>query len=289
MADSADMTRRSAEEMLGLIMGYAEQDERVRVVVMEGSRLNELAPRDAWQDFDITYLVTDVESFTADDGWLDVFGARVMMQKPEAMALFAPDWSGNVHFYGYLMQFVDGNRIDLKLAPVEGLEDYFAQADSLTRVLRDKDGRCPLLEAPSDRDYWVAKPSAALVDDCANEFWHLSIYVTKGLYRGEMLYAAHHLGLMREQLLQMISWQVGVETEWSRSVGKSYKYLDRFVSAALWADIMKTYAAGSEDAIWQALFLCCDLFREATEHVTRALGYPYPEYDEHVSAFLARY
>jgi aminoglycoside 6-adenylyltransferase len=115
------------------------------------------------------------------------------------------------------------------------------------------------------------------------------MYVTKGLYRRELLYAAHHLGLMREQMLRMISWQVGVETEWSRSVGKSYKYLDRFVSAALWADIMKTYALGSEDAIWQALFLCCDLFRDATEQVTQALGYPYPEYDERVTAFLARY
>jgi len=40
---------------------------RIRAVIMSGSRANPNARRDLFQDFDIVYLVTDVDSFRDDD------------------------------------------------------------------------------------------------------------------------------------------------------------------------------------------------------------------------------
>ena len=72
---------------------------------MEGSRTNIHAPRDEFQDYDISFLVTDMASFQQSDNWLDAFGPRIILQKPEAMELFAPEL-GN--WFSYLMLFRDG-------------------------------------------------------------------------------------------------------------------------------------------------------------------------------------
>ncbi len=105
---------RTEQDMMDLILGVAKADERVRAVLMNGSRANTNAPKDIYQDFDVAYMVTDIEPFTKDHSWIDVFGKRLMLQMPETMRY--PD-NPDGHF-GYLMLFEDGNRIDLSLVPL---------------------------------------------------------------------------------------------------------------------------------------------------------------------------
>jgi aminoglycoside 6-adenylyltransferase len=222
---------RNEKEMMDILLNFAKNDQPIRIVTMEGSRLNKNAPQDRFQDFDITYIVTDMESYTANDTWLNVFGKRIIMQKSEGMALFPPT-RGN--WFSYLMLFEDGNRIDLKLAPINELDTYFKWTDSLVKIVLDKDTICPKIKEASDIAFHVKKPSCELVDDCCNEFWLLSTYVIKGLCRKEYLYAIRHMEFMKEQMLVMISWKVGIETSFSLSVGKVYKYLDTYVPEDLW-------------------------------------------------------
>ena len=73
------------------ILGFAEADERVRLLGMEGLRTNPNEPKDRFRDDDIAFLVTGPASFQRRDAWLDWFGPRAMMQKPGAMALFPPE------------------------------------------------------------------------------------------------------------------------------------------------------------------------------------------------------
>ncbi|MDR3248223.1 MAG: aminoglycoside 6-adenylyltransferase, partial [Treponema sp.] len=274
---------RSEQEMMNMILQFARNDERVRVVTMEGSRMNKNAPKDKFQDYDISFLVTDMASFLAADAWLDVFGKRIIMQKPEAMSLFPPADGSR---FMYLMLYEDGNRIDLGLAPVNELEKHFSEADSQTAVLLDKDHLCPTLGPPSDRDYHEKKPSPAFIDDCCNEFWWVSTYVVKGLCRDELLYAIAHLQIMQKQLFTMVSWKVGIETGFSLSVGKSYKYLQKYVSGDLWGRILQTYDASTKEKLWDALHHCCDLFREVSAEVSGALHYRHPGYAEKVLEYI---
>jgi aminoglycoside 6-adenylyltransferase len=252
---------------------------------MEGSRLNRNAPADSFQDYDISFIVTDMGPYQKNDAWLDYFGRRIIMQKPRSMALYPP---GPGDAFSCLMLYDDGNRIDLTLRPLAELGRHFLFADSLTRVLLDKDGRCPPLDGPSDRDYHVRKPSARCVDDCCNEFWWLSTYVAKGICRNEILYALRHLELMRTQLLTMISWEVGARTGYAVSVGKSCKYLRRYVSPARWERIARCCGACGVDSLWQALEDCCALFQEVSGEVSALLGCPVPAYERPVSAYLDR-
>lgn len=270
---------RNEKKMMELIMKFAENDDRVRIVTMEGSKLNKNAPVDKFQDFDITYIVKDMDQFKKSDDWLDYFGKRIIMQKPEAMKLFRPSL-GN--WFSYLMVFEDGNKIDLKLVPVDETKKYFAWVDSLVKVLLDKDGVCPKLEEPSDADYRVKKPSPEFVDDCCNEFWLLALYVAKGLHRKELLFAIKHFYLMKEQLFNMLSWKVGIKTSFSVSVGKANKYLDKFVSKKTWQSIIKSYRNDSEKALWDSLFICCRLFTETSAFVSGSLNYVCPDYGKKV-------
>jgi aminoglycoside 6-adenylyltransferase len=227
-----------------------------------------------------------MESFKVNDDWLDVFGKRIIMQKPEGMTMFPPTL-GN--WFTYLMTFDDGNRIDLKLVPIDEMDKYFAWTDSLLKILLDKENICPKIKEASDIDFYVKKPSFEFIDDCCNEFWHLSTYVTKGLCRQEYLYTIKHMELMKEQMFIMISWKVGIETSFSLSVGKAYKYLNRHVSEDFWKLIQQSYKYDSMDGLWDSLIISCNIFSEMALYVTNKLKYEYPKYGKNVIKYIRQF
>jgi aminoglycoside 6-adenylyltransferase len=274
---------RSEQEMLELIVSTAKNDDRIRAVIMNGSRVNPNERRDVFQDFDIVYLVTDVNSFRDDHNWIDRFGAIMILQMPEAMKDPPSVSDGR---FAYLMQFTDGNRIDLTLFPVARLDEF--GRDSLSLLLLDKDGIVEPFPLPSERDYLPRPPTAKAFSDCCNEFWWLCPYVAKGLWREEIIYAKHMLDqCVREQLMKMLTWHVGVKTGFERSPGKVGKHLKHYLEPELWAIFEKTYSDANYEHTWGALYQMCDLFREAAERVAEHFGFEYPRRDdEKVSAHL---
>ena len=125
---------RTEKEIYDLVLNFAFQDERIRIVTLEGSRTNVNIPKDNLQDYDITFFVIDMGEFLKSDDWLSVFGNRIMMQKPEDMELFPPEEKG----FSYIMLFDDGVKIDLTLLPVSMLEEYLTR-DKLVKIMLDKD------------------------------------------------------------------------------------------------------------------------------------------------------
>ncbi|MFF2886152.1 aminoglycoside 6-adenylyltransferase [Paenibacillus sp. NPDC057967] len=277
---------RSEREMMSLVLGMAEKDERVRAVTLEGSRTNPNVPKDLFRDYDISFHVTNMQSYIDQHAWVDAFGERIIMQMPEAMAMFPPDLGNR---FSYLMLFKDGNRIDMTLIPVEEKDDYVKE-DKLMQVLLDKDGLFPNVPPSTDVDYWVTRPSADFYADCFNEFWWVATYVAKGLWRKEMLYAQDHLNnLMRPMLLKMLEWQAGIRTDFTLSVGKNGKFLDRYIPEESWKKLMATYPAGTYESVWEALFLMGELFRETAQYVASELDFLYPlEEDAAVTDYLER-
>ncbi|MEH7306851.1 aminoglycoside 6-adenylyltransferase [Neobacillus drentensis] len=275
---------RTEHEMMKLILTVAEKDDRIRAVGMNGSRTNPNVPKDMFQDFDIVYLVTDMDSFVCNHDWIDVFGERIIMQMPEAMSMFP---SGLGRRFTYLMQFTDGNRIDLMLVPLDEADEYCIE-DKLTIILMDKDHCLPSIPPPTDEDYWVKRPSAEFFADCCNEFWWVATYIAKGLWRREILYAQEHLNqYVRPMLMKMLEWKVGIQTDFSISVGKCGKYLEGFLSEQSWQELLSTYAKGSYEDVWGALFTMAHLFRTTAMDVAESLNFEYPyEEDKRVTAYL---
>ena len=273
---------RNEKEMYDLILTFANNDEKIRVVTLEGSRTNIHIPKDDFQDYDIKFFVTDMDSYIKGEKWLDIFGNRLLMQKPEDMELFPPEERG----FSYLMLFDDGIKIDLTLLPVSMLEEYFTW-DKLVKVLLDKDNRITWEVIPTDEDFHIKFPTARMFDDCCNEFWFVSSYVCKGLLRGEILFAIDHMNnILRKELLRMISWKVGTERGFDFSIGKKYKFLNKYISNELWNNLLATYSMSSYEEMWKSFELCLDLFRQVSKEVAGKLNYTYPKYDENVSKYL---
>ncbi len=274
---------RSEQEMFDLILATARQDERIRAVILNGSRANPNAPHDFFQDYDVVYIVTEVAPFKRNLEWIRRFGELMILQLPDDME--DPPPLGGDH-YAYLMQFSDGNRIDLSIFPLARLAEL--EDDSETILLLDKDGLFSSQEPPSDHDYLVRPPTARAYFDCTNEFWWVCPYAAKGLWRQEFTYARQMLDVyVREQLMKMLNWYVGVKTGFSCSPGKMGKYLQRYLEPELWRMLLKTYASGSYEESWNALFAMGDLFRITAVQVAEHFGYEYPHSeDRRVSAHL---
>ncbi len=273
---------RTEQEMLALILDTARSDERIRAVIMTSSRVNPNAPRDIFQDFDIVYIVNDIAPFVNNCEWIRRFGELMILQMPDAMQDPPPDNDGG---FTYLMQFKDGNRIDLGIYPLTKLDEIVK--DSLSVVLLDKDGVVRPLPPPNESSCLPKPPTAKAFFDCCNEFWWVSPYVAKGLWRGELVYARCMLELVREQLLKMLTWYIGVGTAFSRNPGKFGKYFQQYLEPELWDMLLKTYADASYDATWEALFTMGDLFRTVAVRVAQEFGFSYPHDDDrNVSAHL---
>lgn len=84
---------------------------------------------------DVSYFVTDMDAFKEDEEWLNSFGKRIMMQKPEDMELFPSEL---VNWFSYLLIFEDRHKLDLTLIPIDEVENYFMNSDGLVEVLIDK-------------------------------------------------------------------------------------------------------------------------------------------------------
>lgn len=271
--------------MMDLILDTAREDDRIRAVILNGSRVNPNAPRDPFQDFDVVYVVTDVAPFRPPGGerWIERFGELMILQMPEDMQDPQPRDDGG---FVYLMQFADGNRIDLGLWPAGRAGEL--ERDSLSVLLLDKDGIVEAFDPPHEGGYLPRPPTAKAFADCCNEFWWVSPYVAKGLWREEIIYAKHFLDhFVRDQLVKMLDWYVGVETGFRGNPGKFGKYLQRYLDPELWELLQCTYADADYERTWQALFATCDLFRRLALRVAAHFGFEYPHGDdERVSAHL---
>lgn len=268
---------RSEQEMFDLILNTARADDRIRAVYMNGSRTNPNAPKDLFQDYDIVYVVWDTRPFIDDKAWIDRFGERLYMQCPEDTDLALGYETDIENCYGWLIQLADGNRIDLHVQTIP-----YAQAailnDRLCEILLDKDALLPAMPEPTDADFQVKKPFPALFSATCNEFWWCLNNVAKGLWREEIPYVQDMLNTVeRPQLITILSWKIGLEHDFSVSIGKSGKYLNRFLSNETYAAFLSTYAGGNLSELWSATLSMCNLFDRTAREVADRLHYAYDE------------
>ena len=265
---------RSEQEMLELILGTARDDERIRAVYINGSRANPNVPKDIFQDFDIVYVVTDTAPFLTDRHWIDRFGKIMLMEEPDQLDRILGENKDFTQRYAWLMQFDDGNRIDLSILTKTAMQKEFG-SDSLTVVLLDKDTMLPEIPTANDSDYLVQRPTQAIFDCRCIDFYWVAPYIAKGLWRNELLYALDCFQYPKFKLITMLNWLVGTETDFTVYTGKSGKYLKNYLSPQIWQKLLTTYPSGEETAIWQALFSMMDLFDETAKQVADQMHFTY--------------
>ena len=274
---------RTEQEMYETILDIARKDDRVKAVYMNGSRTNPNASRDIFQDYDIVYVVDETASFIEDKKWIQKFGDIMYMQYPDE----SPDYLNDKNnHYGWLMQFCDGNRVDLTVQTLSYAREHIAD-DKLCRVLLDKDNVLPAIGESTDRERYVKRPTEEQFLSCCNEFWWCSNNIAKGLWREEITYAQDITNfVVRKQLEKMLSWKIGVKEDFGVSIGKSAKYMNRYLEKETYQRYLKTYFAADVEEAWKAVSVMCKLFDQTAKEVAAALNY---RYDEHEAEMAEKY
>ncbi len=264
---------RNEQEMMDTILGFAKNEPKVKAVLLNGSRANPMAFKDKYQDFDVVYVVDEIESWLNDIHWIDVFGQRIMLQMPETMRYPAQD--GN---FAFLMLFDDGNRIDLTLMPIKNLD--LDRLDRMTIVLLDKENRISHIEPPSDHHFHVHPPTELEYVSCCNNFLWCLQNVAKGIARDELPYAMEmYDNIVRTELNSMVDWYIGTLTNFSVSVGKMGKYYKQYLPDAVYQKLTETYCMGDYDHLWKSMFTAIDCFELISKEVGLWLGVSYNQMD----------
>lgn len=115
---------RTDQEMLDLILQIAKKLQ-VDAMALSGSRTNQKIQTDEFQDYDVVYIVENLDELISDLSWIDQFGTRNIEQH---------NILGNRRLY--LMLFEDGNRIDLTLCPKVHIKEWVESEADFT-VLED--------------------------------------------------------------------------------------------------------------------------------------------------------
>ena len=278
---------RNSEEMFQLIMDVATNDERIRAVTMEGSRVSKNATHDEYCDFDISFVVNDIREFTMAHKWIEIFGDILIVQYPMDWYSHPYDYAGRNNF-AYLIQLKDGNRIDLTLIDIINIEKEQNYCEPRI-VLLNKDNLKELKQVNDESVFYIQKPSAMEYYNTCNEFRWLSLCVSKGLCREELYYAKYTYDvLMMEMFIKMLNWKIGVDNGFRVTIGNHSKYLKRFLSAEETERFHNVFPNGTYEDIWSKLYVIYDFFAELANYVGEALGYHFGAKEtEDVRAFLA--
>jgi aminoglycoside 6-adenylyltransferase len=268
---------RTEKEIYNMMMQIAQDDERIKAVYMNGSRTNKNVSRDIFQDYDMVYVVTDTKSFIVDKDWINKFGEIWFMQYPDEHPDFPSD---KENLYGWLMQFRDGNRIDLHVESIHHAKEHIKD-DKLCKILLDKENILPVIPEATDEDYFVKKPSKEQYKCTCTEFWWCLNNVAKGLWRNELLYANDMINYcVRKQLEKVISWQIGIKTDFSVSVGKSEKYIYKWLPEETYERFLSTYSCACVAECWHSVFVMIEMFVPMAKYVAENLEFEYDSNEE---------
>ena len=263
---------RTDTEMMEGIVQIAETLQ-VEAVALSGSRTSPHSSKDEFQDYDVVYIVENLENLLSDLSWLDQFGMRLIEQH-------------NVlgHRRLYLMLFEDGNRIDLTLCPKEYIQEW-VDSEANFEVIKDDKG---LFEAyqPNSKRYWTCPPTEEEFAASCNEFWWVSAYVVKAIRRNQLIYATDHLyGICQQELLKILAWQVASD-KGAVDIGKNYKYLFHYLTVQKEQEFSALLDLSSLEKISKSLFATMNVFDREAQSLAKKMRFAY---DQEVAVKMMTY
>ena len=263
---------RTEPEILDLIFQTAKTLQ-VEAIAMSGSRTNSQAPQDKFQDYDVVYVVENLDELITDLSWLDQFGKRIIEQEVTLG-----------HRRLYLMLFEDGNRIDLTLCPKEHIQEWVDSEAGFT-VLEDPEHLFEPYSQNLER-YWRSPATETNFVKSCNEFWWVSAYVVKGICRKQVIYATDHLyGICQQEFLKILAWQVA-SNRGVVDIGKNYKYLFNYLPTEKEKEFSDLLDFSSIDKITQSLLATMQLFHREAQRLAQKLGF---DYDKEVAEKMIQY
>ena len=95
--------------------------------------------------------------------------------------------------------------------------------------------------------------------------------------KGNAVCAGHDEHGCQKAAGKLLSWKAGVKTDFTVSVGKSAKYLYRWLDEGEYDRYLSTYFGGDVEEAWEAVFRMCDMEDSVARELADRLGFTYNE------------
>ena len=273
---------RTEQEILDMVLEIAKKDERIRAVYLFGSRANSNAKKDGLQDYDISFVVTETDSFQTDKNWINAFGDIALLVEGERNALLffgSKDMSVLSRRCVFNILFQDNNSLDLVVETRDEAIKNFPQYTP-NIIMLDKDNILSDINSNSHTDdkYDSLKPTKDMYKACCSNFWWFLTYPAKSIARDNIPFAIVSFNTFTRTLLnRMIEWYIGVQNNFSVSIGKREKNYDKLLPNDIYELYSKTY---TEKNYWDVIFVTCELFNKLALAVDAHFGFTYNKQEE---------
>ena len=270
---------RTEQEILDTIIKLANKDERIRAVYLFGSRANPDIRQDIYQDYDISFTVTETESFQSNKNWLNTLGDITFLVEGERNALIffeSKDMSVLSRRCVFNVFFDDSICMDLAIEIKEETEKNFSKYKP-NKILIDKDNLLSQINI-IEEIYIGIKPNENMYQACCSNFWWFLLYPIKGIARNKIPFAMVSFNTFTRTLLnKMIEWYIGVQTNFSISIGKRERDYEKYLSEDIHNLYVKTYI---EKNYWDIVLTTCNLFNKLAMVVGKHFNFKYNQKEE---------
>jgi aminoglycoside 6-adenylyltransferase len=256
----------------------------VRVMINVGSLARQVFPADDWSDLDLELYVEDVESITADDGWLADLG-DVWVRLPFERNDHVPEW---------LILFDGAIKLDLSFHTLDDLRHLthdLPLKEPFVRgyeVLIDKDERSEYFHAPDYHPAPVPPPTLAEFTQTMNFFWYGVVYIAKQIKRGQLWTAWYRDTTIKSQLLQMIEWHARALHGPQHDTWHDGRFMPQWTDPATWEALKACFPHFEAEDQTASLRAVMALFRRLTAETAARLKYDYSTLlDDRASGFVA--
>lgn len=259
--------KKIMDKRLTEIIDIAIADENIRGVILYGSRACDDIDTDMYQDYDIYYIVNNIDAFS-----VDVYKDIGLMFIPSDIYsdLFENEKT-------YLMQFSDYSRIDLTICTYEVFcKQHMGQG--AMKCLLNKDNILNGVDTDNNSMNWV-KPfdKQSYLDTCSEFFWEVQ-NMAKGLKRDQISFALFIRDIsLRDMLNRMVDVYIGMNNNYRVSVGTLGKYRKKYLPADHYNMYRKTYNSNTYEDCWDSLFSMISLFDILAKKIAEKYNYIYPQ------------
>lgn len=265
----------SEDPVIRKLIAIGQRYDSIRAIVMTSTRCSPNASMDVFSDYDIEIFTEDPDQFGETDEWFESLGPVLIVQR------LRQGW-GEPQFRGWsrLIVFEDGTKIDFQVNYLYRLERYIESLpehyDIGYTVLLDKDGLAASLTPPTYQAFIHKVPPEAEYHRVINSFWWNSTYVSKYLWRDDLMAAMlmHH-GLIQDALRVMLEWSIEIQRGWNWRPGNYGKEIKKALDPATYRKLADCYAHGNIEEMWEAFLRTAALFGKVAIRVGEALGYEY--------------
>jgi len=75
----------------------------------------------------------------------------------------------------------------------------------------------------------------------------------------------------------MLSWEIGVNTGFSKSIGVKGKYLQTLLEPEKWEQYLQTYVDSDYENIWDSIFMFYEVFTQSAVFIANEYNFTFPE------------